>query len=145
MKNYSVREMRLHIVLEQFLGNENLEFIEVVSPIKTEKVAVINYIKLRNILREKGIIPYGEDMDEDFQLLLSLSSNREDLIMLRKFKKCLKDIKDFKYFQYFGMYFREEAFVDSDFENEEEKANMTADKLMQENKQYKDLHENHKS
>ena len=66
--------------------------------------------------------------------------------MLRKFKKCITDIKEYKYFNYFGLYFREEAGVDSDFEQEEEKANKTVDKLInKDRKKGKDLVENHLS
>ena len=65
--------------------------------------------------------------------------------MIRKFKKCLADIRQFKYFNYFGLYFREEAVIDSDFEREEEKANMTADKLIAAENQKEDLLANHNS
>ena len=133
--------------LEQFLGKDNILNIEVVSPVKTEQIACIDHIKFRNALREKGIIPYGEDLEDDIQTLLWLSSNREDLIMLRKLKKWLGDIKKFQYFNYFGMYFREEINADSDFENEDDKANLTVDKLIKlaTRRNKKHLAENHKS
>ena len=58
------------IAIEEFVGQDNVDFIEVISPARSEKISVIDHLKFRGILREKGIIPYGEDLDEDFQNLL---------------------------------------------------------------------------
>jgi len=130
------------IAIEEFVGQDNVEFIEVISPSRSEKISVIDHLKFRGILREKGIIPYGEDLDEDFQNLLWLSASREDLLMLRKIKKILNDIRDIKYFKNYGMYFREESMVDSDYEAQDEKPNMTIDKLLNESLLKKDLNQN---
>lgn len=127
------------------IGEDKIDFIEVVSQIKTEKVAVINYLKFREALSDWSIIPYGEDLDEEFQIFLSLSASREDLVMIRKLKKWIVDIKNFKYFSYFGYYFREEETVDSDFEKENDKANKTVDKLLKEQTKQNKLKENNKS
>lgn len=127
------------------IGEDKIDFIEVVSQIKTEKVAVINYLKFREALSDWSIIPYGEDLDEEFQIFLSLSASREDLVMVRKLKKWIVDIKNFKYFSYFGYYFREEETVDSDFEKENDKANKTVDKLIKEQTKQNKLKENNKS
>ncbi|CAI2373541.1 unnamed protein product [Moneuplotes crassus] len=131
--------------VEDFLGEKNITYIEVVSPSKTEKIGVIDHLKLREVLREKCIIPYGEDLDEEFQTLLCLSSNREDLIMIRKMRKIIADIKNVRFFRNYGMYFREESLVDSDYEEQQEKPNMTIDKLLNESLIKKDLHENNNS
>ena len=121
----------IYIGIEQLLGADKIESIEVVSQVKTENVAVINFMSFRAALSELGVIPYGEDLDDGIQTLLQLSSSCENLIMIRKLKKCIADIKKFKYFTYFGHYFREEEAVDSDFEKENDKANKTKDKLEQ--------------
>lgn len=62
--------------------------------------------------------------------------------MLRKIKKVMNDIKNFKFFNYYGSYFREEAIVDSDFETNIEKQNMTIDKLLNQSVIKKSLIEN---
>lgn len=49
--------------------------------------------------------------------------------MIRKLRKWIKDIQKFKYFSYFGQFFRDEESVDSDFENNNDKANKTKDKI----------------
>ena len=72
--------------MEQFIGVENIEYIEVVSQVKSEMIAVVNHVKFRAVLQTKGLMPYGEDLEEEFQSLLCLSHNREDLLMIRKIK-----------------------------------------------------------
>lgn len=47
---------------------------------------MIDYLKFRTFLRDINVIPFGEDIEEEFQTFLALSSSREDLIMLRKLK-----------------------------------------------------------
>ncbi|CAI2365025.1 unnamed protein product [Moneuplotes crassus] len=141
----AIMDREKHETIEDFLGESNITYIEVVSPSRTEKIGVVNHLKFRGILRDKAVIPYGEDLDEELQVLLCLNSNREDLLMLRKMKKILKDIKETLFFNNFGMYFRQESQVDSDFENQQEKPNKTIDKLLNESRISKDLHENNKS
>jgi hypothetical protein len=65
--------------------------------------------------------------------------------MIRKVKKVMNDIKIFKVFNYYGKNFREEAIVDSDFEINEDRQNMTADKLLSQSFNKKSLIENNKS
>lgn len=65
--------------------------------------------------------------------------------MLRKMRKIINDTKNVRYFKNFGMYFREESQVDSDYEEQDEKPNMTIDKLINESLIKKNLIENNKS
>ena len=65
-------------------------------------------IKLRDLLRNYGIIPFGEDLDEDFQDFLSLNDEFEDILLISKLKKSIKEIRKWKYFQYFGTIRRDE-------------------------------------
>lgn len=50
-------------------------------------------IKLRDLLRNYGIIPFGEDLDEDFQDFLSLNDEFEDILLISKLKKSIKEIR----------------------------------------------------
>ena len=52
--------------LEDFIGTDNLETIEIVTKSKTEHIDVVSSIKLRDWFRSKGIINYGQDLDDDF-------------------------------------------------------------------------------
>lgn len=48
------------------LGSENIEHYSVVSKEKEHKIQVISDHKCRDILRQIGVIPFGEDLPEAF-------------------------------------------------------------------------------
>ena len=73
--------------VEDFLGIENIEKYSIVSKSKNHQVSIIHVNKLRDILRNAGIIPFGEDILEEFQEFLSLNDEFDELIMINKFKK----------------------------------------------------------
>ena len=50
------------------------------------QVDIIQSIKLRDILRNYKIIPFGEDLNEDFTNFISLSDDFWELIFINKFK-----------------------------------------------------------
>jgi hypothetical protein len=52
--------------LTDFLEEKNLGFIDAEIGGHTQKLLVIDQIKLRKVLQEKMIINYGQDLDEDF-------------------------------------------------------------------------------
>ena len=52
--------------IEDFIGKENLDTIEIVTKNKTENIEMITPIKLREVLQEKDIINYGQDLDDEF-------------------------------------------------------------------------------
>jgi hypothetical protein len=86
----------------ELIGEDNIDSYEVVSKEKQHKIQVISSKTLRNKLREIGIIPFGEDLNDDFIDFLVLNDEFEDLIMLNKLTRSLKDIGNCEYFQYFG-------------------------------------------
>lgn len=102
--NKIIRYMDTHDMndIVEFLRKENLEVVDVVSKNKEDKIQIIQSIKLRDVLRSKDIIKYGEDLDDNFKEFLGVSHDHEDIIMIRKFKRAMKDIKNSKYLQYFG-------------------------------------------
>lgn len=102
--NRIVRYMKTNEIIDviEFLHKENCELIDVVSKTKQDKIETIQAVKLRDVLRSKDIIQYGEDLDENFIEFLELSPEYNDIIMIRKLKKAIKDIKESKYFQHFG-------------------------------------------
>mmetsp|Transcript_29706 Transcript_29706/g.34033 ORF Transcript_29706/g.34033 Transcript_29706/m.34033 type:complete len:284 (-) Transcript_29706:65-916(-) len=67
-----------------FLGKHNLDLVEVVARDKAETVEAITPIKLRDVLRQKGIINYGQDLDDDFIDFVSVGD--DEIIIMRKFK-----------------------------------------------------------
>lgn len=58
--------------------------------------------KFRDVLRSSKIIPFGQDLDEDFQEFLSLNDEFENILLISKIKKAIKEISKFEYFKYFG-------------------------------------------
>lgn len=52
--------------VEEFLGQENIDHYEVVSQKKTEKIQIVKNTKLRDLLWDKGLFPYGQDLDDAF-------------------------------------------------------------------------------
>ena len=54
------------VELEDFLGRSNLETIEMITRSKTEHIEVIKSLKLRDIFRYKGIINFGQDLEDEF-------------------------------------------------------------------------------
>ncbi|CAI2360161.1 unnamed protein product [Moneuplotes crassus] len=79
-----------------------ISVVNCVSKNKKEDLEVIDFIKVRNFLREKEIIRYGEDLDENFKNFLEMDPHHEDLMMMRKFSKALIQIRNSKYFRTFG-------------------------------------------
>lgn len=102
--NRIIRYMKTNEIIDviEFLHKENCELIDVVSKTKQDKIETIQAAKLRDVLRSKDIIQYGEDLDDNFIEFLELSPEFNKIIMIRKLKKAIKDIKDWKYFQYYG-------------------------------------------
>lgn len=52
--------------IEDFIGHENIDHYDVVSHKKTEKLQIVKNTKLRDILAQKGLFPYGQDLDDRF-------------------------------------------------------------------------------
>ena len=63
--NHDMNELEFEW-LEDFIGESNLDTIEIVTKNKSENIQVITPIKLREVLQEKGIINYGQDLDDEF-------------------------------------------------------------------------------
>lgn len=63
--NHDMNEHNLD-ELEDFLGKQNLDKIEAVIGGKTQTLDVLTATKLKDILKDKGIINYGQDLDDDF-------------------------------------------------------------------------------
>lgn len=49
-----------------FIGKKNLEQLDVEIKGQVQQLEVVRPTKLADVLREKGIINYGQDLDEDF-------------------------------------------------------------------------------
>jgi len=47
---------------------------------------------MREILQDKKIIPYGEELNEEFVDFLSLNDDFDTIIMLNKFRRSLIDM-----------------------------------------------------
>ena len=67
---------------------------------KEETLDVIEFIKFRDILRERKIIKNGENLTENLTQFLEISDN---IMMIRKLKKTIKVVKNSNYFKYFGI------------------------------------------
>ena len=63
--NHDMNEQEIEDI-EDFIGKENLDTIEIVTKNKTENIEMITPIKLREVLQEKDIINYGQDLDDEF-------------------------------------------------------------------------------
>lgn len=63
--NHDMNELEIDEI-EDFIGKENLDTIEIVTKNKTENVQTITPIKLMEVLQQKGIINYGQDLDDEF-------------------------------------------------------------------------------
>lgn len=102
--NRIINYMKTNEIMDiiNFLNKENLDLIEVVGKDKQDTIETIQALKLRDILRDKDIINYGEELDDNFIEFLEVSPQYNDIIMIRKLKKAIKQIKECKYFQYFG-------------------------------------------
>ena len=81
--------------LDEFIGQENIESVQIFSRTKEDKIDVLKSSTLKTILKDKNILNNGEDLDENFIEFLEVSSNCEDTLMIRKFKKALSQIKKF--------------------------------------------------
>ena len=79
--------------------------------LNNRKVSIIHADKLRNILRQLKIIPYGEDLNEEFSEFLSLNDNFSNLIVINKLKWSISSIQNCEYFQLFGTEKRNESDV----------------------------------
>ena len=59
-----------------FLGRENIEYIEVVTKNQSKQtIEVVSNVKFRTILREKAVINYGIEIDEDFLTFVALDDH----------------------------------------------------------------------
>ena len=87
---------------DEFIGQENIESVQIFSKTKEDKIDVLKTSTLKTILKDKKILNHWEDLDENFIEFLEVSSNYEDTLMMRKFRKALLQIKSSKYFSYFG-------------------------------------------
>jgi len=64
----------------------------VISKQKQHNIQVISDLKMREILQDKKIIPYGEELNEEFVDFLSLNDDFDTIIMLNKFRRSLIDM-----------------------------------------------------
>ena len=87
---------------DEFIGQENIESVQIFSKTKEDKIDVLKSSTLKTILKDKKILNHGDDLDENFIEFLEVSSNYEDTLMMRKFRKALLQIKNSRYFSYFG-------------------------------------------
>jgi hypothetical protein len=103
--NRIIKYMKRHKISDvvDFLCKENWDLIEVVGKEKRDNIQVIEATKMRDILRNKDIIGYGEDLNDNFAEFLEVSPEYSNIIMVRKLKKALKDIENCRYFQRFGV------------------------------------------
>jgi hypothetical protein len=62
--------------LEEFIGEENLDDLEVEIGGEVQILKTIAATKLQRIFQEKGIINYGQDLDDDFIYFVSLNIGR---------------------------------------------------------------------
>lgn len=85
-----------------FLGAENIEKIEVVASNKSEIIEIISAENFLRVLRNKGIMKRWEDLDENLQTFLGVSSYMCEKLMIRKIKKCVADFKNCEFFEYYG-------------------------------------------
>jgi len=83
--NKIISHMKINKMLDviDFLGIQNIDTITCIGKSKQEKLKIIENTKFRDILREKQIIKYGEEMSETLSQFLEIS---KDNIMIRKFK-----------------------------------------------------------
>ena len=72
--------------IDDFIGKKNIEQISIISKTKEHKIETITANKLREVLREKQIIDYGEDLDENFVEFLEVNPKYENIIMISKLK-----------------------------------------------------------
>lgn len=63
-----------------------------ISKQKQHNIQVISDLKMREILQDKKIIPYGEELNEEFVDFLSLNDDFDTIIMLNKFRRSLIDM-----------------------------------------------------
>lgn len=78
----------------ELIGEDIIDDYEVVSKDKQHKIQVISSMKLRNRLRDIGVIPFGEELIDEFIDFLALNDEFEDLIMFNKLARSLKDVKN---------------------------------------------------
>lgn len=107
--------------VEDFIGKGLISIIEVVSSNKKEDIQVVDANKFSDLLLNKYIVE--DELNEGLQILLALSVDNLDILMIRKIRKWVKDFKRVRFFKYFGTDFREEDTVISDGEDEEAPVN----------------------
>jgi len=102
--NEIIRYMKTNEIIDtlEFINKDNCDLIEVVGKDKSDTIQVIQALKLRDVLRSKDIINYGDDLNENFTEFLEVSPEYSDIIMIRKLKKAIRDIENCKYFRNFG-------------------------------------------
>ena len=83
-----MNEIEAETVIE-FLGPSNIEYIQIVTKDKKEAIEVISNYKLREVLREQGVINYGVDLDDEFLEFVALD---EDTCAIRKLKRAIREI-----------------------------------------------------
>ena len=97
-----MNENDLETVDELWRSEDILETYEVISKTKTHNIEVIHVDHFRDLLRKISIVPFGEELDDDFKEFLELNEEYDHLIMVKKLKKSLKAISKNEYFQSFG-------------------------------------------
>lgn len=87
--NKIIREMKENKItnIVDFIGKENIEMKEVVAKNKSEVIETISPDKFLSILRKKKILRRWEDLDENLQTFLGVSSYICEQLMVRKLKK----------------------------------------------------------
>ena len=88
--------------VDDFIGNDKIENLLVVSQRKEETLQTISADLLGDILISKEIINYKDEIEENLTDFICVGEQYPDIIMIRKFKRALKNIENWKYFSYFG-------------------------------------------
>uniref|UniRef100_A0A7S3IZZ3 Uncharacterized protein n=1 Tax=Euplotes harpa TaxID=151035 RepID=A0A7S3IZZ3_9SPIT len=70
----------------EFVGKKNIQNVTIVSKTKEHWIETVHRDKMRDVLRSKAIIRYGEELNDNFVEFLQVSPDHDEIIMASKFK-----------------------------------------------------------